>query len=113
MRVVVASCGLDIAPSFSQCENFNYYTTKSFEIVASQNLPAQGLSAEEYVRIMENVDVNALICDEISAASKEAFTSHGIDVMDGVKGNAFQAAETYVAHAAELVLNAAEEEDDE
>lgn len=96
MRIVVASNGLDVAPSFSQCENFNYYTTMSCEIVASQNIPAQGLTPEGYAALMEDMEVTALVCNEMGAMAKSAFEAHDITVIDDQTGNAFQAAEQAV-----------------
>lgn len=112
MRIVVASNGLDIAPSFSQCENFNYYTTKSCEIVASQNIPAQGLSPEDNAVLMDRMDVTALICNEIGCIAKTALESHDIRVFDGRQGNALQAAEHLVEELACRIGENYEEEFD-
>lgn len=101
MRIAVASDGLDVAQHFSQCLNFNYYTTKSYQIVDSQNLPNQGLSAEETARTMRTIDVDALVCGQIAPASAEAFEQHDIEVMTGASGNALQAAQTYLDKKAE------------
>lgn len=101
MRIAVASSGLDIAASFLQCDNFNYYTTISCQIVASQSIPEQGMSPEEYAKLMENMEVNVFICNEISEAAKEAFQDRGITVVEGKQGNALQAAEEYVEYIAE------------
>ena len=114
MRVAVASIGLDIAPSFSQCEDFNYYTTKSFEIVSSQNIPAQGYTFEGCAEMLENMGINAIICDEVGDTTRTAFENHGIVVVEGRKGNALAAAEEFVAQLAEQFDNASEDgfEDD-
>ena len=113
MRIAVASSGLDISSSFSTCENFNYYTTKSCEIVASQNIPAQGLSPEEYAELMEQVGVTALICGEMGAMSREAFESHSILVVSDKQGNALQAAEELVASLADDLEHGIDGFDDE
>ena len=113
MRIAVASNGLDIAPSFSQCENFNYYTTKSYEIVASQNFPAQGLAAEEYASVMEDMGVNAIICDQIGALARNAFESRDIKVVDSKQGNALAAAQELIEAMAEALVNEEAEDDDE
>lgn len=96
MRIAVASSGLDIASSFSLCENFNYYTTKSFEIVASQNIPAQGFSAEDCAELMEHMDVTALICNSIGSTAQSAFESRNIMVVSNKEGRALAAAESLV-----------------
>lgn len=113
MRIAVASNGLDIAPHFAQCLNFNYYTTKSYEIVDSQNIPAQGSSGEEYAQLMDKIGVDTLICDDIGPACRGSFESRGIGVVSGAKGNALKAAQAYVANRAEVVLADAEEDDDD
>lgn len=113
MRIAVASNGLEIAPHFAQCLNFNYYTTRSYEIVDSQNIPAQGSSGEEYARLMDRVGVDTLICDGIDPATQSAFESRSIGVVSGARGNALKAASAYVASRAEAVLSDIDEEDDE
>lgn len=113
MRIAVASSGLDIAASFLQCDNFNYYTTKSCEIVASQNIPEQGMSPEEYAKLMEDMEVNVLICNEISDVAKAAFEERSIVVVSEKQGNALQAAEEYVAFIAENVEEEEDEDDEE
>jgi predicted Fe-Mo cluster-binding NifX family protein len=110
MRIAVASCGLEIAPCFSQCLNFNYYTTKSCEIVDSQNIPAQGLSGTEYAKLMDSIDVDTLICGSIPPATREAFEAYGIGIVAGAQGNALKAAEYYVANRAQEVLADTDEE---
>lgn len=101
MRIAVASIGLDIAPSFSHCEDFNYYTTKSYEIIASQNMPAQGYTFEGCAQLLDNMGVDAIICNEIGETARSAFDNHGIMVVDGKTGNALQAAEDLVEQLSE------------
>lgn len=113
MRIAVASCGLDIANSFIQSQNFNYYTTISCQIVASQNMPEQGVSPEEHADLMSKMDVDVLICNEISDSAREAFEAHSITVIDGKTGNALQAAEEYVAFIAEQNDDDCDDEDDD
>ena len=115
MRIVVASSGLDIAASFATCENFNYYTTQSYEIIASQNIPAQGLSAEDYAALMEKMDVDAIICDGIGAMARDAFEAHSIRVVSGKSGNALKAAEALVEELGEELERGIDgfEDDDE
>ena len=113
MRIVVASSGLDIAASFASCENFNYYTTQSYEIIASQNIPAQGLSAEEYAALMEKMEVDAIICDGMSAMARDAFEAHCIKVYEGKQGNALQAAQELVSSLAEELDHGNDGFDDE
>ena len=113
MRIAVASNGLDIAPHFAQCLNLNYYTTRSYEIAESQNIPAQGCSGDEYAQLMDKIGVDTLICDGIAPDVKSAFEAHGIGVVTQAKGNALKAAEAYAASRAAALLEDKEEEDDE
>lgn len=113
MRIAVASRGLEIASSFIQSQNFNYYTTISCQIVASQNMPEQGVSPEEHADLMRKMDVDVLICDEISDSARTTFEEQGIKVVEGKTGNALQAAEEYVAHVAECDDECDDEEEDE
>jgi len=113
MRIAVASDGLEIAPCFSQCLNFNYYTTKSYEIVESQNIPAQGLSGAEYAKLMDSIGVDTLICGSIPSAAREAFEKHGIGIVAGAQGNALKATEYYVANRAQEVIDGSDDEAEE
>ena len=112
MRIAVASIGLDVAPSYSQCENYNYYTTQSYEIIASQNFPAQGVSADECATMMESMNVDVLVCDEIGDLTRSAFEAHDIKVIDSKKGKALQVAQELVEEMAEALI-AGNDEDDE
>ena len=113
MRIAVASNGLDVAENFPQCLNFNYYTTKSYEIAESQNIPAQGLTGEEYADLMERIAVDTFICHSITPAHKSAFEDRGIEVVSGASGRAMQVAESYVQKKAEELENEEAQEDDE
>ncbi len=113
MRIVVASDGLDIAPHFSQCLNYNFYTTKSYEIVDSQNIPSQGSSPEECAKLLDKIGVDTLICNGITPTTKSAFEAHGIVVVTQATGNALQAAEAYTASKANQVEEDEDEEEDD
>lgn len=113
MRIAVASDGLDVAQFFPQCQNFNYYTTKSYEIAESQNLPAQGLTGEEYAKLMDRIDVDVFICHAMSAADMNAFEEHGIEVVIDASGRAMQAAESYVQKKAEELESESLEDEEE
>lgn len=113
MRIAVASIGLEIAPSFSHCEDFNYYTTKSYEIIASQNMPAQGLTFDGCAQMLDNMGVDALICDEIGETARTAFENRGIKVVENKTGDALQAAQDLVTELAEKLESGAEEDDED
>lgn len=113
MRIAVASDGLSIAQHFSQCLNFNYYTTCSYQIIESQNIPAQGVTAEEYARLMDHIGVDALIVNHISPTARATFLEHGIEVVESQEGLAIEAAERYIdERAAELVANIPQDDDE-
>lgn len=112
MKIAVASDGLNVAQSFARCQNFNYYTTRSYEIAETQNIPAQGLTPEQYAKFMRTVGVDALIAGSISPNARDAFETQHIQVVQDVQGGAFQAASNFVAEcAASLEANAFEDED--
>lgn len=113
MRIAVASNGLEVAECFPQCLNFNYYTTKSYEIAETQNLPAQGITGEEYAELMNRIDVDVFICHALSAAHASEFQKYGIEVVTGASGRAMQAAQDYVDKKAQELENDTLEEDDE
>ncbi|MCH4183904.1 MAG: hypothetical protein LKF61_00255 [Eggerthellaceae bacterium] len=103
MRIAVASEGLDVAPQFAQCANFNYFTTKSFEIVDSQNIPFRSCTIDDCVRLFKTIGTDAIICDSISTVSQRILTDQGFEVVQQAHGNALQAAQRYIdARAREL-----------
>ena len=97
MRIAVASDGLNIADNFMQSKNFNYYTTEGFEVIDSMNIPAEGITCEEYAHLMELVGIDALICNSITPECHDAFEAVGIRVQEGVRGNALKAAQDFAA----------------
>ena len=113
MIIAVASDGLQIAPHFSQCQNFNYYTTQSYEISGSQNLPAQGCTDTEYASLMSMMGINAIICNMVGLATKSAFEEQGIEVVTGVTGTALDAARAYVDRKAQELLDEDDFDDDD
>ena len=113
MRIAVASDGLDVAQHFSQCLNFNYYTTQSYQIIDSQNIPAQGLSAEEYAQLMEGIGIDALIGNNISPDAQEAFSLRGIDIVSPASGRAIDAAAAYIDRCADVLVADVPQDDDE
>lgn len=114
MRIAVASIGLDVSPSYSQCENYNCYTTQSYQIIASQNFPAQGVSADECASMMESMGVSVFVCDQIGDLARNAFEAHDIKVVDSKRGKALQVAQELVEAMAEtLVAGDADDEDED
>ena len=111
MRIAVASDGLDVADDFLQSRNFNYYTTQSFELADSKNIPAEGITCEEYASLMEQIGIDALICNGITPACKIAFEDVGITVAEGVRGNALEAAQDFLTDQAKSLEDALDDDD--
>ena len=100
MRIAVASEGLNVAKSFASCPNVNYYTTSSYEIAETQNLPVEGLTLEEHATLMEKIGVDVLLVNNISHAALNALGAKNIRVLQGFTGSAFDAATTYLSEQA-------------
>ena len=100
MRIAVASEGLNVAKSFASYSNVNYFTTSSYEIAETQNLPVEGLTFEEHVSLMEKIGVDVLLVGKISPAALNALSTKNIRVLQGFDGSAFDAATTYLSEQA-------------
>ncbi len=111
MKIAVASNGLDVAQTFAQCQNFSYYATHSYHISATQNIPAQGSTPEEYAELLGRIGVETLLAGEVTPAATEAFQNAGIQLIAGISGRATDAARAYVAQRA-AELDSSEEEED-
>jgi len=96
MKIFVASDGFNVSNRFVESDNFNFYTTESYEIIGAQNLPAQIFTTEEYASFMNSLGADVLICHDIDAADKDSFNSYAIDVVTGAEGPAIEAAQKYI-----------------
>ena len=105
MRIAVASDGLDVADSFIQVKNFNFYTTEGFEVADSKNIPVRGIAHDQYAKLMETIGVDAIVCNSIAPTFKAAFERIGILVQTGAQGNALAAAQAFATQQAESLDN--------
>ena len=113
MRIAVASNGLDVANNFSTCQNFNFFDTSAYEIVETRNIPADELTCDERVALLDHLDTDALVCGCVRADTKNELSRRSVAVASGFSGPAYTAAESYVNARAEELLADTPQEDDE
>lgn len=113
MRIAVASNGLDVADNFSTCQNFNFFDTSAYEIVETRNIPADELTCDERVALLDHLDTDALVCGCVRADTKNELSRRSVAVASGFSGPAYTAAESYVNARAEELLADTPQEDDE
>lgn len=97
MRIAVVSDGLNVAEHIMRCRNINCYTTRSLQVCDSKNVPAEGLSCNDYARLMLNMGVDVVICSSVSPTCRKAFEAYDIEIVEGACGNALEAARNYTS----------------
>jgi predicted Fe-Mo cluster-binding NifX family protein len=113
MRIAVASNGLNVADNFSTCLNFNFFDTSAYEIVDTRNVPADELTSDERIILLDRLDADALVCGNLRTDTEDELARRQVAVASGFHGSAYDAAETYVNKRAEELLADVPQEDDE
>lgn len=113
MRIAVASNGLNVADNFSTCLNFNFFDTSAYEIVDTRNIPADELTSDERVLLLDHLNADALVCGNVRADTENDLARRSVAVASGFCGSAYEAAESYVNKRAQELLADVPQEDDE
>ncbi len=98
MRIAVASEGLEVSPHAGHCSSFMCYTVDCGVITECQNLPNPGLPVPTTAAMLQDVEVDTLVCNEIDLDMANALCHAGIEVVAGATGSARDVAESYVNH---------------
>lgn len=98
MRMAVASDGLQASSHAVRCSSFMFYTVKRGIITECQNLPNPGLPAAETVKLLQSLEIDALITSGIDMDFANMLCHCGIEVVAGVNGTAREVAEAYLNH---------------
>lgn len=79
MRIAVACDGLTVAPLTSRCESFACYSVDNGIIAGCCNVPNMGVTVQESIDILKQIDVDALIARSFSTELAGALEAAGID----------------------------------
>ena len=81
MRIAVACDGLNVAPLMTRCESFTCYTVDHGIIVSCCNVPNMGVTVQESIDILKQIDVEVLIAQSFSTELEQALETAGINCM--------------------------------
>ena len=98
------------APSVTH-SRATFLSEEGYEVADSKNIPTMGITCEEYASLMEEIGIDALICNGIPTSCRIAFEDAGIHVHEGAQGNALEAAQGFAAQQA-VALDEELEDDD-
>lgn len=79
MRIAVACDGLNVAPLTSRCESFTCYTVDHGIITSCCNVPNMGVTVQESIDILKQIDVDVLIAQSFGAELDQALDAANID----------------------------------
>ena len=79
MRIAVACDGLNVALLTSRCESFTCYTVDHGIIASCCNVPNMGVTVQESIDILKQIDVDVLIAQSFGAELDQALEAAGID----------------------------------
>lgn len=96
MRIAVASEGLNVAPCFGLCSNFNCFTIEQGEITDYRNLAVGACQHGSTVDLLCELGLDTVIVDAISDRAEEAFVACDIVVVKHISGDAKAAVEAYL-----------------
>ena len=102
MRIAVASEGLNVAPCFGLCSNFNCFTIEEGEIIDYRNLAVGACHHSSTVDLLCELGLDIVLVDSISERAEEAFSACGITVLKHVSGDSKLVVEEYLVSLASI-----------
>lgn len=99
MNIVVACDELNVARLFGAAECFTCYMVNKGIMSGCRTIPNPKLPAKDLAQFFKSVGVGILICDQISSQQKADFEGEGIEVSQGIRGLASEAASAHLAEA--------------
>lgn len=103
MRVAVACDGLVVAPYFAQCRSYMIYAIERGKVVGSRNLPAFDQSVGGIAKLLQDLEVDALIVGRIDAEKASGLRSSGVDLVTDAQDDPLLAVRDYLASIFSLV----------
>jgi len=96
MKIAVASEGLEVAPYFEGCTNYNCFTIENGTITNYRNLPNQAFPDGKAVAVLSGLGIDTIIVGRISKRSMDFLKGQDFTVFPGALGGAKEAVEAYI-----------------
>ncbi len=98
LRIAIPCFSEEVAPRFEAARRFRYWLVEDNKVIQYQEIsldrPPDGF---ERIRLMEQYDVNVVLCNGISETSRQILKAKGCKVIQSVMGSASDALFGYLA----------------
>ena len=97
MRIAVTYADGEIFQHFGRTEEFKIYDIEDGKVCATAVMPTNGIGHGALAGILEELDVEVLICGGIGMGARIALDDVGVKVYGGASGDADDAVRAYLA----------------
>lgn len=97
MKIAVTYQNGVVFQHFGHTEEFKVYDVQNGKIVNTQIVSSNELGHSALAYLLEENNINVLICGGIGDCAISALKEYGIDLYAGISGNADKAVENYIA----------------
>lgn len=97
MKIAVTYQNGDVFQHFGHTEEFKVYDVQNGKIVNTQIVSSNELGHSALAYLLEENNINVLICGGIGDCAIITLKEYGIDLYAGISGNADKAVENYIA----------------
>lgn len=96
MRIAVTYDNGNIFQHFGKTENFKVYEVENNQVISSEVISSNGSGHGALAGLLDEQNVDVLICGGIGGGAQAALTEAGIEFCSGAQGDADQAVEAYL-----------------
>ena len=96
MRIAVTYDNGEIFQHFGHTESFKLYDVEDDDVLSSEVFATNGSGHDALAGLLEEHDIDVLICGGLGDGAMNALTSAGIEVVAGVDGSADKAVKAYI-----------------
>jgi predicted Fe-Mo cluster-binding NifX family protein len=97
MKIAVASENGMVTEHFGHCEGFGIFEVENNKIVKSETVASPGHKPGFLPVFLNDLGVNVVISGGMGGGAIDIFNEKGIEVITGARGNAEQAAKSYLS----------------
>jgi len=96
MKIAVTYENGEIFQHFGHTEAFKVYDVENKKVVSSEVVPTNGSGHGALAGLLQEINVEVLICGGIGGGAQMALSNAGIKLFGGVQGDADKAVEAYL-----------------
>ncbi len=96
MKIAVTYDNGNVFQHFGRTEQFKVYDVEDGKVISSQVIGNDGLGHGALAGLLENQEINVLICGGLGGGALNALTSAGIQVVAGASGNTDEAVDAWL-----------------